>query len=174
MSITINNDIQLLETEISRLQQELLQARENVQSWVDTNASLSRNAAEARAKNQGSGRGILSSFLGPKFRSAMRAGAAASNAAIAKDVARKRSEIAAGKAKAQEHVKYIQSCITQAKTQIRELKASQKAKSSAITKVRRDSKTSVDLLYKLKEAHSLGLLTDIEYEEKRAKLARDI
>lgn len=173
MSIVASQEIQRFESELSSLQQELLQARIEVQSWTDANASLSRSAAEARAKNQGSGRGVLGAFLGAKFRSAMRAGASASNAAIATDVARKRQKIAEGKANAQDRVKRIQALITETKAQIREAKASQR-EHGVVAKVRSNAKASVDLLHKLKEAHKLGLLTDAEYEEKRAKLVRDI
>lgn len=173
MSIAVGQEIQHLESELSALQQELLQARSEVQSWVDANASLSRSAAEMRAKNQGSGRGLLGAFLGAKFRSAMRVGASASNAAIAQEVARNRSEISTGKTRAQSRVKHIQSLITQTKSQIREFKATQRGQ-SVVAKARNNTKASVDLLHKLKEAHSLGLLTDAEYEEKRMKLVRDI
>ncbi|MBB6558864.1 F0F1-type ATP synthase membrane subunit b/b' [Acidovorax soli] len=162
-----------LENALSDLQNQLLQARNDVQSWVDANASLSRSAAQERAKNQGAGRGLVSSFLGAKFRSAMRAGAAASNASIAKDVAAKRQKIAAGKASAQDRVAQIQALITEAKSQIRQAKAEQRAQGS-VAKARGHAKSSVDLLHKLKEAHTLGLLTDAEFEEKRAKLVRNM
>lgn len=170
MGVATTQAIQRLEAQLARLQQELVVARNNVQSWVDAGSSLSRSAAEARAKNQGVGRGFAGALLGSKFRAAMRAGVASSNASIAKDVAKKRSEIAAGKATAQEQVKRIQADIAHTKQLIREEKAVVRAKETVAS----SRSKSVDLLHKLKEAHDLGLLTDAEYEEKRARLVSEI
>lgn len=181
MDLESMDNIQRLEDELSVLQQELVQARSNVQSWTDANASLSRNAAEARAKNQSSGRGLVGAFLGSKFRGAMRRDAAASNAAIAREVASKRQQIAAGKLQAQQHVRDIQERISGVKSRIRGSKAAHRASVNAAASNkavqsgrRREGKASVDLLLKLKEAHQLGLLTDAEFEEKRIKLVNSI
>jgi hypothetical protein len=48
-----------IEQRIATLSAQLSQAQGVVQQWTDVNADLSRNAAEACAKNQGMGRGFL-------------------------------------------------------------------------------------------------------------------
>lgn len=154
-----------LESRIAQLSQALLSAKDEVQSWADANADLSRSAAEARAKNQGSGRGLVSALLGPKFRAAVRAGAAASNAAIAKDVAEKRAHIAERKRQAQERVKEIQRQLTVAKSELKKFTSKSKANQNA-----KAASAAIDLMHKLKEAHEAGLLTEQEYENKRQKL----
>jgi len=112
----------------------------------------------------------MGALLGSKVRKALRAGAAASNAAIAKDVAKKRSDIAEGKASAQAYVKQIQSDIAGVKAEIREAKATGRGAKSA----KASASSAVDLLHKLKEAHTLGLLTDEEFEEKRRKIVSEM
>src|SRR5688572_10057282 len=97
-----------LERRIEELAERLADAKDAVQTWVDAGASLSRSAASARAENQGAGRGFLGGLLGSKYRSIVRAGAAASNAAIAKDVASRRARIVEGKRQAQETARSIQ------------------------------------------------------------------
>lgn len=170
MSSVAIQEVERLESKLAGLQEALTSARGDVQTWTDSNADLSRKAAEARAKNQGAGTGVLGAFLGAKFRSAMRSSASASNAAIARNVAQSRSEIAAGKALAQERVKAIQASIAETKQLIREAKTTlRESKSSGKART-----SSVELLIKLKEAHSLGLLTDEEFEEKRARLVSEI
>ena len=82
-----------LEARLAELESELQRARANVDDWTAAASSLARSAAEARASNQGAGKGFMGALLGSKVRKALRAGAAASNAAIAKDVAKKRSDI---------------------------------------------------------------------------------
>ncbi len=157
-----------LEARLSDLEVELQRARANVDEWTVAASSLSRSAAEARANNQGAGKGFMGALLGSKVRKALRAGAAASNAAIAKDVAKKRSDFASGKAAAQAYVKQVQTDIADAKAQIREVKAAGRGGKSAKVS------SAVDLLHKLKEAHKLGLLTDEEFEEKRRKIVSEM
>ena len=158
-----------LEARILHLNSELERAKQTVERWTVANSNLSLSAAGERAKNQGAGSGFAGGLLGSKYRAAIRAGAAASNAAIAKDVAQKRLTIANGKREAQDLVKSIQSELALAKQELKQLNSFNKSKnrSVAATKI---ASTSIDLLHKLKEAHQAGLLTDLEYEEKRKKL----
>lgn len=162
--------VALLEQRIQSLTAKLQEAKEAVQSWTDANASLSQSAAEARAKNQGAGRGFIGGLLGAKYRSAVRAGAAASNAAIAKDVAEKRGRIADGKRAAQDAVRAIQQALSEAKAELKDLTTAKKGKASAV----KSAGASLDLLQKLKQARDDGLLTAEEYEQKRKRLVSDL
>lgn len=161
-----------LENEIAQLEQRISQAKESVQECIEANTSLSLSAAEARAKNQGSGNGLLGAFLGSKFRRAMRTAAAASNASIAKDVAQKRSKIAALKLERQTDLKYLQEQLKQLKAELKQQVSKSKTKKQAVPKSKTSS--SLDLLMKLKKAHESGLLTDAEFEEKRKKLVSEL
>lgn len=163
-----------IEQRIATLSEQIVLARAGVQEWTIANASLSRSAAEARAKNQGAGRGILGGLLGSKFRGAMRNAAAASNASIAKEVAEKRTNIAEGKRGAQELLSQLKAQLAHAKYELKEL--SSKPQSHAHTKTARakSASASLDLLQKLKQAHDSGLLTNAEFEEKRKKLVSEL
>lgn len=169
--------IHSVQEQIDRLIADIERAKADVQSWVDTSARLSQSATEARAKNQGMGRGLGGALLGAKYRSAMRRAASSSNAAIAKDVAEKKAQIADGKRRAQENVKALQARLADAKARLKELSAERKSRekeSAKAAKATQTSAKSLGLLEKLKEAHELGLLTDQEYEEKRRKLVAQI
>lgn len=159
-----------LEQRIQSLTAKLQEAKESVQSWADASAALSQSAAEARAKNQGAGRGFIGGLLGSKYRSVVRAGAAASNAAIAKDVAEKRGRIADGKRAAQDSVRAIQQALSEAKAELKDLTTAKKVKTSAV----KSAGASLDLLQKLKQARDDGLLTAEEYEQKRKRLVSDL
>jgi hypothetical protein len=104
----------------------------------------------------------------------MRTTAAASNAAIAKDVADKRGRIAEGKRQAQELVRDIQQELASAREDLKAMTAGAKAKSSVKAAVAKSAGASLDLLKKLKEARDAGLLTEEEFEEKRKKLVSDL
>ena len=159
-----------LEERIARLTSKLTEAKQAVQSWTEASAGLSQSAAEARAKNQGAGRGFLGGLLGSKFRGVMRTSAAASNAAISKEVADKRGRISEGKRQAQELVRSIQAEVVDANAELKTLTTGKRAKTSAETAATRSTGTSLELLKKLKEARDAGLLTDEEFEQKRKKL----
>lgn len=131
MSFGSSDEIQTLEQRIASLTSRLAEAKEAVTQWTDANKSLSLSAAQERAKNQGAGRGFIGSLLGSKFRSVMRAGAAASNAVIAKEVAQKRANIADGKRESQDLVRRIQEELTSAKQELKALTAATKAKTSS-------------------------------------------
>jgi len=167
-------EIYILKQKVVTLTTRLAEAKDSVAQWTDANKSLSLSAAEARAKNQGAGRGLLGGLLGSKFRSAMRAGAAASNAAIAQEVADKRSRIAEGKRQAQDLVRQIQTELTEAKQELKALTSSKKTKSQAKVTTAKAASHSLDLLLKLKQARDSGLLTEEEFEQKRIKLVADI
>lgn len=162
--------IKQIEQKITTLTTQLAESRAIVQRWEEAGASLSLSAAEARAKNQDAGRGILGAILGSKFRGAMRAGAAASNASIAKDVAAKRSQIAEGKREAQVAVRLIQAELSEAKQELKSLTSKKKQAATSETRAAKAAADLLALLQKLKEAKDAGLLTEQEYEEKRKKL----
>ena len=166
--------IATLEQRISLLTSKLAEAKAAVQQWTDANAALSRSAAEARAENQGAGRGFLGGLLGSKFRGAMRTGAAASNAAIAKQVVEKRAHIADGKRESQNVVRNIQESLKSAKLELKTLTSKTKAKAQTKVAITKAVNDSLQLLQKLKEARDAGLLTEVEYEEKRKKLVSEI
>lgn len=166
-----SDEIQELEQQIVNLSTCLTEAKDAVAQWTEANKSLSLSAAQERARNQGAGRGVIGGLLGAKFRKAMRAGAAASNAAIAKEVAQKRAHIAERKREAQELVRQIKEELTIAKQQLKSLTAG--AKSKNVTKTK-DAHDSLALLQKLKEARDAGLLTQEEFEQKRTKLVADL
>ncbi|SEQ62616.1 hypothetical protein [Nitrosomonas ureae] len=159
--------IQELKKTITNLSTQLSVAKKTVSQWIEANKCLSLNAAQERAKNQETGRGFMGSLLGSKFRSAMRASAAASNALLAKEVAEKRARIADGKRESQEYVRQIQEEIIAAKQQLALLK------STAKTKIK-TSHSSLELLHKLKDATEAGLLTQEEFEEKRKKIISEL
>lgn len=169
-----SNQVAALEQRIQLLMAKLQEAKDVVQSWTEANAALSQSAAEVRAKNQGAGRGFLGCLLGSKYRSVVRAGAAASNAAIAKEVAEKRRRIAEGKHVAQEAVRTIQQALSTAKAELKDLTAAKRVKSKEKSAVVKSAGASLDLLQKLKQAHADGILTAEEYEEKRRKLVSDL
>src|SRR6185436_15568739 len=112
-----------LEEKIASLKTNLEQAKLAVKQWSDSSAHLSQNAAEARAKNQGMGRGLGGLLLGSKFRASQRSQAARLNASIAMQVAEKRAKIAEGKSEAQDLVRRIQAELTATKEQYRSLTA---------------------------------------------------
>jgi hypothetical protein len=174
MSLGRSDEAQALEREIATLAARLAEAKVATALWTDANKSLSLSAAQERAKNQGAGRGFLGGLLGSKFRSAMRAGAAASNATIAKQVAEKRARIADGKREAQENTRQIQDELSAAKQQLKSLAASAKASTAQKTNKAKAVNDSLTILKKLKEAKDAGLLTQEEFESKRAKLVGDL
>lgn len=174
MSSCKSEEIEQMERQIATLTVRLADAKSAVVHWTEANKSLSLSAAEARAKNQGAGRGLLGGLLGSKYRSVVRAGAAASNAAIAKDVAEKRGRIVEGKREAQELVRQIQSELTEAKQQLKALTSGAKARAPTKTATAKAATDSLALLQKLKEARDAGLLTQDEFEEKRKRLVADI
>lgn len=45
MKFASNDDVQRIDDELLQLQQELVQTKNNVQSWTDANASLSRSTS---------------------------------------------------------------------------------------------------------------------------------
>ena len=159
-----------VEQEITTLTTRLAETKAIIEKWAEAGKSLSLSAAEARAKNQGAGRGFLGAFLGSKFRGAMRSGAAASNASIAKDVAEKRSRIAEGKREAQELARQFQAELSVAKQQLKALTSKEKLKATSKSTAALAAVDSLALLQKLKEARDSGLLTEQEFEEKRKKL----
>lgn len=163
-----------LEEKIASLSNKLEQARLDVKQWSDLSARLSQNAAEARAKNQGMGRGVGGMILGSKFRASQRSQAARNNASIAKQVADKRAQLGEGKRKAQDLVRQIQVELTAKKEQYRSLTALAKSQNKANAITTKATTGSVELLKGLKEAYDLGLLTEQEYEEKRKKIVSSI
>jgi cell division septum initiation protein DivIVA len=171
---THSAQVAALEARVAQLTSKLAEAKQAVKSWTDANASLSQSAAEARAKNQGAGRGFLGGLLGSKFRGAMRASAAASNAAIAKEVADKRGRISEGKRQAQELVRAVQEELAFAKAELKAHTAGTKTRATAKTAVVKSAGASLDLLKKLKDARDAGLLTEEEFEEKRKKLVSEL
>ena len=174
MSEELQSEIADLEAVIADLTRRLSSAREAVQSWTDAGKSLSHQAATERAKNQGAGRGFFGGLLGSKYRSAVRAGAAASNAAISRQVASRRIEIANGKSAAQDAVRAIQDDLRQAKDELRDLKTALRSATTGKATRSRAASSTLDLLAKLKSAHDSGLLSDSEYEQKRKKLVDDL
>ncbi|AEJ03001.1 hypothetical protein Nit79A3_3267 [Nitrosomonas sp. Is79A3] len=167
-------EIAVLEDKILYLTERLDQAKTAVQQWIDANASLARSAAEARAKNQGTGRGFLSGLLGSKFRGAMRQAAATSNASISQEVAEKRTKIADGKREAQDLVRDLKEQLVEAKSELKLLIAEVKGSARSKANITKVATSTIELMQKLKEAHSAGLLTDAEYEEKRKKLVSEL
>jgi hypothetical protein len=165
-----NLQIVVLEDRITLLTARLEEAKQAVKSWVDANSSLSRSAAEERAKNQGAGRGVFGALMGPKYRAVARRAAAASNASISQDVAYRRSRIAEGKAQAQLVVRQIQAELSAAKLDLKNLTAGSRTRTRANPIETTQALTSLDLLEKLKQAKDQGLLTEAEFEEKRRKL----
>lgn len=163
-----------LQKEIESLSAKLEQAKLVVKQWSDASARLSQSAAEARAKNQGLGRGVGGVLLGSKYRASMRRAAASSNAAIAKEVTQKRAKIAEGKREAQAAVRRVQAELTAAKEQKKSLTALAKTQRRAKSEAATAATDSLALLHKLKEAYDLGLLTEQEYEEKRQKLVANL
>ena len=168
------NQLNALEEKIVSLKNKLEQARLEAKQWSDLSARLSQNAAEARAQNQGLGRGIGGFILGSKFRASQRSQAARNNASIAKQVADKRAQIGEGKRKAQELVRQIQVELTATKEQYRSLTTLAKSQNKSKAIAANETNESVGLLKKLKEAYDLGLLTPEEYEEKRKKIVSSI
>jgi hypothetical protein len=162
--------IRVVELKIETLTARLSEAKAIIERWIEAGRSLSLSAADARAKNQGAGRGFMGAFLGAKFRGVMRAGAAASNASIAQDVAKKRSQIAEGKREAQEVARQIQAELSDAKAELKALSSRAKVKAASKTSATQNAVESLTILQKLKEAKDLGLLTEAEFEEKRKKL----
>jgi len=163
------DNIAELEARIASLENDLAKARNIVVTWDNATTVVARKAAEVRAKNQAAGRGFWGAVLGRKFRAAVRSGAAASNAAIAKEVAARRTQIADGKREARELVRRIQSSLSAARKELVLQKnlLNGKAKKASTARIANDS---LSLLSKLKAAHDAGILTDAEYAEKRAKL----
>lgn len=167
-------EIELLKQNIDSLTAKLVDAKSEVTKWTEANKSLALSAASARAKNQGAGRGFIGGLMGSKFRSVIRAGAAASNAAISKEVADKRAQISEGKAAAQDQVREIQSELAEAKLQLKVLTSGEKKSASVKQSVAKRATESLDLLQKLKNAKDSGLLTHEEFEEKRKKLIDEL
>ncbi|NTW77084.1 MAG: SHOCT domain-containing protein [Syntrophaceae bacterium] len=167
-------EIELLRKKIDSLTAKLIDAKSDVAKWTEANKSLSLSAASARAKNQGAGRGFIGGLMGSKFRSAIRAGAVASNTAISREVADKRAQISDGKKVAQDRVREIQSELAEAKLQLKVLTSREKKTVSIKQSATKRATESLDLLQKLKNAKDSGLLTHEEFEEKRKKLIDEL
>ena len=174
MSDVDSNQLSVLEQKIASLKVRLDQAKLEVKQFSDLSAQLSQNATEARAKNQGMGRGIGGLILGSKFRTSQRSQAARNNALIAKQVAEKRGQIAEGKRKAQALVQQLQAELTTTKEPYNSLTALAKSQNKTKAITTKATSDSVGLLKGLKEAYDLGLLTEQEYEEKRKKIVSSI
>lgn len=123
------NQMAAVVRKVTELNYQVLQAKDVVRDWMDANASLSRSAAEERAKNKSMGRGLLAGLLGSTYRTAMRSAAANSNAAISADVAAKRAMNAEGKRRAQENVRHLQAELSSAKQELRMLKGTRRVAS---------------------------------------------
>ena len=168
------DELTSLNDKIDTLQVKLENAKLVVKQWTNASTQLARNAAEARAKTQGMGRGLGGALLGSKFRASMRSSAARENAAIAKQVADKRANISVGKMQAQEAVRRLQAELNLAKERQKSVKAIAKTQTKTKTSVIKSKIDSIALLEKLKEAYDLGLLNEQEYEQKRQKLISEL
>lgn len=169
-TLTTNMSVQELEAELERV-------RAVIRGWQDRAAELMQRAQQARADNQNAGRGLLGGLLGSKFRSAMRQGASASNAAVAREVAARRAEIANGKRQAQDLVRRIQAALKIARAEEKQFaKKVKEHRAAGATRVKRVAAKSkeIDVLRKLKAAHKDGLLTDAEYEAKRRAIVAEL
>jgi hypothetical protein len=173
---TIDQQISAMEAQISQLDMRLVNAKRDVQQWVDANSSLSLSVQQARAETQSMGRGLGGALLGSQYRASRRREAAYKNAGIAREVAAKRAEIKQKKQNAQEFVRQIQAQMSLSKDKLKVLKSQQKSLSSnkKSAQVVQSSSRSLTLLEKLSEAHQIGLLTKEEYEEKRKKIVEQI
>lgn len=174
MSSSNSVDIEKIEQQIGYLTAQLESAKEMVRQWNEANKTLSLSAAEARAKNQSVGRGFVGGLLGSKYRGVVRAGAAASNAAIAKKVAEKRAQIVDGKRDAQEQVRQLQCELSVAKKNLKSLQLGEKSNVKVKNAAKKNAHDTLDLLQKLKAAKDAGLITQVEFEEKRKKLVEDL
>lgn len=159
---------------VSALATKLAHAKAVVQTWTEASSDLSRSAAEVRAKNQGAGRGFFGALLGAKYRGVVRSAAAASNASVAKEVATRKTQLVEGKRRAQELVREVQAQLAEAKQELKALTSTTKSKSQVKVAVAKAASESLDLLQKLKQARDAGLLTEEEYEEKRARLVSEL
>jgi len=174
MSNVNPEQLKALQEKIASLTTKLEQAKLAVKQWSDKTSQLAHNAAEARAKTQGMGRGIGGIILGSKYRASQRSQAARLNASISKQVAEKRGQIGDRKREAQALVRQIQAELKAAKDQYKSLTALAKSQNKANAIASKVADDSVELLKKLKEVHDLGLLTEQEYEEKRKKIVSGI
>ena len=176
---TVNLDHQITETKVQIIQftTALEKAKQNVQSCIDRNSSLSLSAAQERAQTQSMGRGIGGVFLGSKYIAARRKEAAYYNAAIARNIAAQRAEIQQQKKMCQETVRKVQDRIIALKDKLKHLQSQKKdfnCKKKTSSQLLQNSNKSVALLEKLQEAYQIGLLTQEEYEEKRKKIVEQI
>ena len=177
MVATLERRISEVEAQLSQLTSQLEGAKQNVQSWVDANSSLSLSAAQARAQTQSMGRGLGGALLGAEYRAARRKEAASYNAGIARNVVAKRAEIKQGKQNAQELVRQTQAQIAILKGELKDLKVQKKEaafRKKVSSQSLQNSSRSLVLLEKLNEAYHIGLLTEEEYEEKRKKIIEQI
>lgn len=158
-----------IDQEISVLERELVETRGILDDCVNAAARLSQSAAEERAKNSQAGRGFIGGLLGSKYRGAVRQSAAASNASISREVAKKRGEILEIKHVAKERERGIKVRLSDLKKQIKILE-----KNNSHNNEKSSALKNVDLLKKIKEAYDMGILTDAEYEAKRSVLVADI
>lgn len=171
---TIEQLINDLESRIADLNVNIEKESFEIRQWTDANKNLSLNAATARAKNQSMGRGVMGSLLGSKYRSTMRSAAASSNAAISKEVAKKRKKISDGKQRAQMRLQAFREELLEAKADLKELKQTKVNEQKLTKREAIITSDSLDLLEKLKEVYDAGLLTEEEYEEKRKNLVARI
>ena len=174
MSEILDQEIAAVQEEIERLTREVARGKEILQTWIDAGTQLSLNSAEARAKNQGAGKGLGGMILGARYRASVRKAAALSNAKIAQDVAAKRTRIAEGKRSAQEFIKLTQAQLAETKARLKVLTAERRTISKSRGTTVAEATKSLTLLEKLKEAYELGLLTEDEYEQKRRDLVSRI
>jgi len=172
----IDRQVATTETQISQLNMRLVNAKKDVQQWVDANSSLSLSVQKARSETQSMGRGLGGALLGSQYRASRRREAACKNAGIAREVAAKRAEIKQGKQNAQEIVRQIQAQMSLSKDTLKALKSQQKLlySNNKPAQLVQSSSHSLTLLERLSEAHQLGLLTREEYEEKRKKIVEQI
>jgi regulator of replication initiation timing len=168
------SQIDQLQKKIELLLIDLDNAKKRVRECVEASSQLSLNAAKARAKNQGEGRGLDGMLFGSKYRASVRRSAAKSNASISRQVAQKRANIASIKSNAQEKVRLFQMELSKTKEELRLLTKENRKQEIGARKLKKGIDKSLTLLEKLKEAHDLGLLTEEEFEVKRKKLIDEI
>jgi hypothetical protein len=147
-------------------------AEAEVRQWQDEARNLSLAAAQARAANQGKGRGLGGLLLGAGYRRAARRSAASSNARIAAEVAEKRVAIAVGKRQAQAKVRGIKAAIAAAKIELRKAKAARRDSSRVQRQILADSEGDLSLLAKLAEERDAGNLSQGQFEAKRRQVLR--
>jgi chromosome segregation ATPase len=169
-----------IEAEIIAVDRRIYSIKDEIARWNDVSADLSVSAAVERARNGEMGRGLGGALFGAKYRAAARRAAASSNAAIAREVATRRSDISRAKQSLRIQERELGALLRDLKAQLkasRSLARRQESRNRSAPPAPAPVAQPVDVkkeLQRLKALYQQGQLDAMAYENARIELLRPL